>query len=133
MQEIILHTVNVDIFAQLNFHAYSPMWQFRVDKFLRTSVNSLCSIMMYFSLTSYFRASKSLREMRENMYCAKMSTFTVFSPILDYFIFSEWFGSSSGDVRQHGPGPRLVSSQPRPQRYVQEGGTQRYVQEGGTR
>ena len=29
------------------------------------------------SFMSYFRASKSLREMRENMYCAKISTFTV--------------------------------------------------------
>ena len=31
-----------------------------------------------FSLTLYFRACTGLREMRENMYCAKMSTFTVY-------------------------------------------------------
>ena len=40
---------------------------------------SICSIMIVISLTSNFRASKALREMRENMYRAKIFTFAVIS------------------------------------------------------
>ena len=67
-------TVNVDIFVQLNFHASSPRRRIHVvNIFAHIPVNSICSIMIFFSLTS-----KALREMCKNMYCAKMSTFTVY-------------------------------------------------------
>ena len=40
---------------------------------------SICSIMIVIFTHIKFRASKALHEMRENMYRAKMSTFTVIS------------------------------------------------------
>ena len=46
--------------------------------FTHLPVNSICPIMIIFSLTSNSSASKALCEMRENMYCAKMSKFTVY-------------------------------------------------------
>ena len=45
--------------------------------FAQVAVSSLCAIMIFFSLTSYFRTKKAMHEMRENMYCAKIPTFTV--------------------------------------------------------
>ena len=75
------HYCNVDIFVQLNFRAPSPRRHFRVDIFSRICQLALFALFallwFLFSLTSYFRASNTLREMRENMYSAKISTFTV--------------------------------------------------------
>ena len=76
----LLTTVNVDIFAQLNFRASSPRCYFHMEKFSRIMQLILFSLLWFiFSRTSYFCAcnSNTLCEMCENMYCAQISTFTV--------------------------------------------------------
>ena len=66
--------MNVDIFAQLAFGGI-----YECTNFPHLAI--LFKIQQFiFSLTSYFRASNTLREMREmceNMYCVKIATFTV--------------------------------------------------------
>ena len=68
-------------FRAAKFSRIKPKDAFsRNQIFAQKAVSSLCAILIYFfSLTSYFRAYKTMREMRENMYCAKISTFTVCS------------------------------------------------------
>ena len=73
-----LNAVNVGMFSLLNFHASSSMC------FFAWTISHAYSNLIVFdlwlskySLESYFYAPKAMREMHENMYCTKMSTFTV--------------------------------------------------------
>ena len=74
-----ISTVNIDISAQQNFRALSSRRHSRGLMFTYILLNSICFIIII-SRTSNCRASQALREMRKNMYCAKMSMFTVFYP-----------------------------------------------------
>ena len=78
-----LNTVNVDILAQLNFCAAKFS---RIKLYVTFSsghiyahvvVNSISAIMIYLFTPAYVRASKTLPEMHEHIFCAEMSTFTV--------------------------------------------------------
>ena len=71
-------TVNVDIFAQLNFHASSIRRYIRAY-LLRAFTTSfyLCHYDNNFHSHQISAHLRALREIFENMYCAKMSTFTV--------------------------------------------------------
>ena len=75
---VCFYTVNVHIFAQLNFRASSIRRHIRAAKFSRIYQLILFVIIMIIVFTHIkFSQSKALREMHENMYCAKISTFTV--------------------------------------------------------
>ena len=78
------YTVNVDIVTQLNFRAVNPWWYFRVDNFFaHLAVNPISIIIIHFFTRIIFSRTNTLCE---NMYCVKISTFTVisrFSSILD--------------------------------------------------
>ena len=61
-----LSTMNVDIFALLNFHASSPRRHIRVVIFSRSyQLFLFVLLLLSFLITTNFRASKALREMRE--------------------------------------------------------------------
>ena len=50
--------------------------------FAHLAVNSISTIMIYLFTHIIFRASNTLREMREYMYCAQISTFTVYKKVV---------------------------------------------------
>ena len=68
--------VHEDICMLPNLRAPGPWRHVYLVIFRALIFDYCCPIMISYSLTLNFRASMALREKRENMYCAKMSTFT---------------------------------------------------------
>ena len=58
--------------------------------FAHVAVNSTCTLII-FSLTSYFHASNTLREIRKNMYCVGVFAFTEVNPIAIIIFFFFFF------------------------------------------
>ena len=73
----IPNTVNVDIFALLNFRALSSRRHIPMNIFSckYQIILFVLSLLSYFLQTSNFRTFTTLRELHENMCCAKISTF----------------------------------------------------------
>ena len=72
------YTVNVDIFTCINFHVFIKMGNFSCIKIRVLSIfDSLGCYKSYFRGVHISRIFK-IRELCENMYTAKISTFTVY-------------------------------------------------------
>ena len=70
--------MNVDIFACINFRGFVKMGNFLCIKFAFSVHQALKAIINVIFTVYIFSRLFNRRELRENMYSAKISTFTVY-------------------------------------------------------